>query len=52
MLKPLLIGIFYRPPNAKTFLEIFLSDLKLIDKKNKKKNVKFIFLEISMSIPL
>ena len=30
-LKLLLIGIFYRPPNINTFLENFLSDLKLID---------------------
>ena len=32
-LKPLSIGIFYRPPNVNTFLETFLSDLKLIDFK-------------------
>ena len=25
-LKPLLIGIFYRPPNVNTFLETFLND--------------------------
>ena len=30
-LKPLSIGIFYRPPNVNTFLETFLNDLKLID---------------------
>ena len=27
-LKPLLVGIFYRPPNVNTFLETFLNDLK------------------------
>ena len=30
-IKPISIGIFYRPPNASTFLETFLNDLKLID---------------------
>ena len=29
--KPISIGIFYRPPNVNTFLETFLNDLKLID---------------------
>ena len=29
--KPISIGIFYRPPNINTFLETFLNDLKLID---------------------
>ena len=32
-LKPLSIGIFYRPPNVNTFLETFAKDLKLIDLK-------------------
>ena len=30
-IKPISIGIFYRPPNVNTFLETFLNDLKLID---------------------
>ena len=29
-LKPILIGVFYRPPNENTFLETFVDDLKLI----------------------
>ena len=29
--KPISIGIFYRPPNVNTFMETFLNDLKLID---------------------
>ena len=32
-LKPISIGIFYRPPNANTFLETFQNDLNLIDFK-------------------
>ena len=32
-LKPLSIGIFYRPPNVNTFLETFVNHLKLIDLK-------------------
>ena len=32
-LKPPSIGIFYRPPNVNTFLEIFINSLKLIDLK-------------------
>ena len=28
--KPISIGIFYRPPNANTFLETFQNDLNLI----------------------
>ena len=32
-LKPLLIGIFYRPPNGNTFLETFVNNLELIDLK-------------------
>ena len=32
-LKPLSIGIFYRPPHVNTFLETFANDLKLIDLK-------------------
>ena len=32
-LKPLSIGIFYRPPNVNAFLEIFLNNLKFIDFK-------------------
>ena len=47
-LKPLLIGIFYRLPNVNTFLETFVNNLKLIDLKK----LKFIFLEILMSISL
>ena len=47
-LKPLLIGIFYRPPNVNTFLETFVNNLELIDLKK----LKFIFLEILMSISL
>ena len=35
-LKPLLIGIFYRPPYVNTFLETFANDLKLIDLKETK----------------
>ena len=31
--KPISIGIFYRPPNANTFLETFQNDLNLIDFK-------------------
>ena len=30
-IKPISIGIFYRPPNVNTFLETFLNGLKLID---------------------
>ena len=30
-MKPLPIGIFYRPPNVNTFPETFLNNLKLID---------------------
>ena len=30
-MKPILIGIFYRPPNVNTFLETFFNDLKHID---------------------
>ena len=29
--KPILIGVFYRPPNVNTFLETFFNDLKHID---------------------
>ena len=32
-LKPLSIGIFYRPPHVNTFLETFANELKLIDLK-------------------
>ena len=32
-MKPISIGIFYRPPNAKNFLESFINDLKQIDFK-------------------
>ena len=32
-LKPLLIGIFYRPPNVNAFLETFVNDLELVDFK-------------------
>ena len=32
-IKPLLIGIFYRPPHVNTFLETLANDLKLIDLK-------------------
>ena len=32
-IKPLSIGIFYRPPHVNTFLETFANDLKLIDLK-------------------
>ena len=32
-IKPLSIGIFYRPPNVNTFLETFANDLKLIHLK-------------------
>ena len=31
--KPISIGIFYRPPNVNTFLETFINDLKLVDFK-------------------
>ena len=30
-MKPISIGIFYRPPNVNTFLETFFNDLKHID---------------------
>ena len=36
ILKPLSIGIFYRPPNVNTFLETFLNNLKLIGFKKTK----------------
>ena len=32
-MKPISIGIFYRPPNANNFLETFTNDLKQIDFK-------------------
>ena len=32
-MKPISIGIFYRPPNANNFLESFINDLKQIDLK-------------------
>ena len=32
-MKPISIGIFYRPPNANNFLESFINDLKQIDFK-------------------
>ena len=32
-MKPIFIGIFYRPPNANIFLESFINDLKQIDFK-------------------
>ena len=41
-LKPLSIGIFYRPPNVNTFLETFANNLKLIDLRK----LKFVFLDI------
>ena len=47
-LKPLSIGIFYRPPNVNAFIETFVNDLKLIDFKK----LKFVFLEILISISL
>ena len=32
-MKPISIGIFYKPPNANNFLESFINDLKQIDFK-------------------
>ena len=32
-MKPLSIGIFYRPPNVNSFLGSFLNDLRLTDFK-------------------
>ena len=45
-MKPILIGIFYRPPNANNLLESFINDLKQIDFKK----LKLIFLVILILI--
>ena len=34
--KPIAMGIFYRPPNANDFLSIFSNDIQQIDKKTNK----------------
>ena len=47
-LKPLSIGIFYRPSNVNTFLETFTKDLKLFDFKK----TEAYFLEILILISL